>query len=253
MEFSREIDRAIRALNDANVAIYPIDPRDPYNGGLLAPGIDTMNLLAGGTGGQAFYNLSDLAGAIKTAVEDSEVTYSLGFYPADAKLDGSYHSLAVKVDRGGVEVRYRKGYYASEQSGLTEKKGLQSLEQMFASPLAATTLGLTAIARRDQARPGSYELEVKLNFQELHVEREQDRWVALINLATQLPAKNPPNGTLEGIKITLTEARLREVLRDGFILRRPVPVGDQTGDLRVVVQDRSTGAAGAVKLRLNAN
>lgn len=252
-EFSREIDRAIRALNDANVAIYPIDPRDPYNGGLLASGIDTMNLLAGGTGGQAFYNISDLAGAFKTAVEDSEVTYSLGFYPADAKLDGSYHSLSVKVDRRGLDVRYRKGYYASEQSALTEKKGLQSLDQMFASPLAANTLGLTAIAHRNPAQPGSCELEVKLNFRELHVEREQDRWVALINLATQLPAKTPPNGTLEGIKITLTEARLREVLRDGFILRRPVPVGDQAGELRVVVQDRATGAAGAVKLRLSTN
>jgi VWFA-related protein len=253
LEFSREIDRAIRALNDANVAIYPIDPRDPYNGGLLASGIDTMNLIAGGTGGQAFYNISDLAGAVKTAVEDSQVTYSIGFYPADAKLDGSYHSLSLKVDRSGLDVRYRKGYYASEQSVLTEKKGLQSLDQMFASPLAANTLGLTAIAHPNPGQPGSCELEVKLNFRELHVEREQDRWVALINLATQLPAKQPPNGTIESIKITLTEARLREVLRDGFILRRPVPVGDQTGDLRVVVQDRSTGAAGAVKLRLNAN
>ena len=52
-EFGREIDHAVRALNDANVAIYPIDPRDPYNAGLGAEGIDTMNILAEGTGGEA--------------------------------------------------------------------------------------------------------------------------------------------------------------------------------------------------------
>jgi VWFA-related protein len=251
MEFSRDINSAVHALNDANVAIYPIDPRDPYNAGLLAPGIDTMNLLAVGTGGEAFYNLSDVAGAIKTAIEDSEVTYALGFYPVDVKLDGSYHSLSVKVDRRGLDVRYRKGYLASEQTTLAEKKRMQSLEEMFASPLASNTLGLTAMLHPGPS--GMDELEVKLNFSELHVEHEQNRWVALINLATQLPAKKPPNGTLESIKITLTEKRLIEVLRDGFILRRPVPIGAETGDLRVVVQDRATGAAGAVKLRVGVN
>jgi VWFA-related protein len=251
MEFSRDIQKAVRALNDANVAIYPIDPRDPFNAGLLAPGIDTMNLLAVGTGGEAFYNLSDIAGAIKSAVEDSEVTYALGFYPSDVKFDGEYHSLSVKVDRKGLDVRHRKGYLAAEQNGPSEQKSTKSLKDMFANPLAANTLGLTAIGQR--APSGAYELEVKLNFSELHVEKEKDQYVALINLATELPAKRPPNGTLESIKITLTEARLRDVLTNGFILRRPVPVGDETGDLRVVVQDRATGAAGSVKLHVGAS
>jgi hypothetical protein len=48
-----------------------------------------MNLFAGGTGGRAFYVVNDVAAAIKTAVEDSEVTYALGFYPGDIKLDGA--------------------------------------------------------------------------------------------------------------------------------------------------------------------
>jgi VWFA-related protein len=250
LEFSREIEKAVRALNDANVAIYPIDPRDPFNGGLLASGIDTMNLMATGTGGEAFYNLSDLAGAVKTAIEDSEVTYALGFYPANVQLDGSYHSLSVKVARKGTDVRYRKGYFASEQKPPVVKSEMQSLDKIFGSPLAANTLGLTAIASRVPSPPGTYELELKLNFSELHVDREQDHWVALINVATQLPAKKPPNGTLEGLKISLTEARLLEALKNGYILHRQVPVGDQTGELRVVVQDRATGAAGEVKLAL---
>ena len=47
--------------------------------------------------------INDLSAAIKTAVEDSEVTYALGFYPVDIKLDGSYHSLSVKVARNRRE------------------------------------------------------------------------------------------------------------------------------------------------------
>jgi VWFA-related protein len=249
-EFGEEINRAVHALNDANIAVYPIDPRDPYNAGLLAPGIDSMNLFAGGTGGQAFYNISDLVTAMRTVVEDSEATYSLGFYPTDVTLDGKYHSLRVKVDRKGVDLRYRKGYVASDERPPSEQKRKESMNDIFNTPLEATAVGIRAMAVRDPARPGNYQLELRLNFNELHVEREQNKWVALIEVATQLPAKKPPNGTVEDIKITLTDARLAQVLRDGFLLRRPFLANGQRGDLRVVVQDRVTGAAGSVKLQL---
>ena len=57
-EFGNEINHAVHALNDANVAVYPIDPtplKPPPDPGLLRPGIDAMNLFASGTGGRAFY------------------------------------------------------------------------------------------------------------------------------------------------------------------------------------------------------
>jgi len=112
-DFGREIEKAVHALNDANVAVYPIDPKPIDAVAFLRPGIDAMNLFAGGTGGRAFYVINDIAAAIKTAVEDTEITYSLGFYPGDIKLDGSYHSLSVKVARKGMDLRARKGYFAT--------------------------------------------------------------------------------------------------------------------------------------------
>src|SRR6202023_1796025 len=99
-----EADRASRALNNANVAIYPVDARGlmpdpsgamsaakrgPTNLKMLTkPGInipeghDTMQMLADRTGGKAFINTNDLRGAIRKAIEDAEVTYTIGFYPA---------------------------------------------------------------------------------------------------------------------------------------------------------------------------
>jgi hypothetical protein len=251
--FTREIDKAVKALNDANVAVYPIDPRDPYNYGLAVPGIDTMNLMAKGTGGFAAYAITDITGAIRNAVNDSEVTYMLGFYPAE-KLDGRFHSLNVKVARKDIEVRYRKGYLASETKPPNEKQRQVSLNETFSNTLEATGIGIVAKAEPVSEGSGMYNVSVNVNVSDLHFERENDRWVALISLATQFPAKDPPNGTLEEIKITLTEARLKETLSKGFDMRRPVPIGWKVaGDLRVVVQDRVTGAAGSVKLRIGEN
>jgi VWFA-related protein len=249
-EFSKEIGAAVRALNDANIAVYPIDPRDPYNGGLLAPGIDSMNLLAGGTGGRAFYSISDLAGAMKTAVEDSDVTYALGFYPGDIKLDGSYHSLSVKVARKGADLRYRKGYYATDLKHPTEKQRQESLNEIFATPLEATGIGMVARLDPYPRQAGVYQLTITLNVQELHLEREKNNWVALIRFATYFPAAAKPNGTDESIKITLTEQRLSETLANGYTLQQTVFAGNRTGDLRLAIQDRVTGTAGSVKLPL---
>jgi len=140
IDYSKHIDDAARALTDANVAVYPVDARgligppagadqagpagrpNCYTMGICtgtqsgAPsGIDTMNALAGLTGGIAFYNTNGIEDSIRKATEDASITYTLGFSPADDSLDARFHKLQVKVARKGVDVRFRKGYYAFGQ------------------------------------------------------------------------------------------------------------------------------------------
>jgi VWFA-related protein len=248
--FADQIDKAARALNQANVAVYPIDPRNPIRGGFTAPGIDTMNLFANKTGGQAQYVLSDLAAAIHRAAHDDDVTYVLGFYPEYVKLDGSYHPLDVKVARRGVEVRHRQGYFASNSRPPDSKQRKASLNEAFLDPLESTAIGLTGSATPVAGKSGTHLLELLLNLNELHLEPEKGRWVALIAIATQFPVKKPPNGTLEEIKITLTEERLKEALRDGYSMKREFSAGGLVGNLRIVLQDRITGQAGSVTVAI---
>jgi VWFA-related protein len=249
-QFDREIEKAVHALNDANVAVYPIDPKPIDAVAFLRPGIDAMNLFAGGTGGRAFYVISDVAKAIQTAVEDTEITYSLGFYPGDIKLDGSYHSLSVKVARKGMDLRARKGYFATDLKQPTEKQTIESLRDIFATPLEATGIGMTARLDPHPRQAGVQQLTMTFNLQELHLEKEKNNWVALIHLATYFPSAAKPNGTEESIKLTLTEERLKESLANGYTMQRLIIVGNRKGDLRLAVQDRVTGAAGSVKLAL---
>ena len=70
-------------------------------------GIPTMQTLADETGGQAFVNSNDITGAIRKAVEDSEATYTLGFYIDKDSLDGKFHEIKVDVNRKSLTVRFR--------------------------------------------------------------------------------------------------------------------------------------------------
>jgi VWFA-related protein len=65
--------------------------------------------LAAGTGGFPIFNTNDLlTGLQKIAAEQNEY-YLLGFAPSDS-AEGSCHTLKVKVERGGTNVRARSGY-----------------------------------------------------------------------------------------------------------------------------------------------
>src|SRR5207302_5229460 len=125
-----------------------------------------------------------------------------------------------------------------------------SLNEAFLSPLEATGISLTGGAFPDRAHPGNSELRVAIDLSNIHLEREKGNWVALLSVATEFPAKKRPNSTLEEIKLTLTDARLKESLASGYVLRRPFAAGNLMGNLRVAIQDRNTGEVGSLTLLL---
>ena len=118
-----------RILSPAQIAAYPVDGRgllpraslqsmegvedaDAEATGTFARpdspqpiGIDTMETLGEETGGEALVNSNDITRAIRKAVEDSAVTYTLGFYIDRASIDGKFHELKVQVKRKGLSVR----------------------------------------------------------------------------------------------------------------------------------------------------
>lgn len=73
---------------------------------------DIMAELADGTGGTFFHDSNDLQGGFKLLTAGPEYVYILAFSPQDAKPDDAYHSLKVKVDRDGLHLQARRGYFA---------------------------------------------------------------------------------------------------------------------------------------------
>ena len=73
------------------------------------------------TGGQAFTSTNDLARVMRAAADDSQASYTLGFYPHDVRWDNQYHALKVKVSQPGAHLRYRQGYFATREAAKTLK------------------------------------------------------------------------------------------------------------------------------------
>jgi hypothetical protein len=73
-----------------------------------------MNSVAEQTGGKAFYNTNDLNRAIRDSMDDGSTYYTLGYYPENKDWDGRFRRISVKVNRPGIKLHYRQGFYAVE-------------------------------------------------------------------------------------------------------------------------------------------
>jgi hypothetical protein len=68
-----------------------------------------MYMLADGTAGFVILNTNDLIGGLEKIAKEQNAYYILGYTPVETP-EGSCHTLKVKVDRGGTNVRARAGY-----------------------------------------------------------------------------------------------------------------------------------------------
>jgi VWFA-related protein len=121
-DYSRGLSNTYDLLTAAQVSVYPVD----------AAGVDRLGarqlseqMVAEATGGVAYSDTNDVATATLKAIDNGANYYSIAYSPPDEKYNGAYHKIDVKVDRPGVTLVFRKGYYADDlrkqklPSGLT--------------------------------------------------------------------------------------------------------------------------------------
>jgi VWFA-related protein len=128
-----EFKRVLQASRRANVAIYFLDARglqgmpDTFSAE-FGPAIDTRDAgvafldqmeaaegaesLAVDSGGFVVKNTNDLSDGIARIADDCKSYYLLGYNPSDARRDGRFRKIRVKVNGKGMQVRARRGYYA---------------------------------------------------------------------------------------------------------------------------------------------
>lgn len=269
--FNEETERVSKAMNNANVAIYPVDARGLMTlqqfkaenarapvapGRALNPSAknqDTMEILADATGGRAFYNTNDLKGAIRKAVEDAAVTYTLGFYPPSEDWDGKYHKVEVKVRRKGLDVRARKGFIAFLEQTPTPKQAAEALRNALASPLQATGIGINArMDVSDQPKLGSIRVLLQIDPANLTLQQTGGRYTGSLEMVfvQQTADGRGINTSNQGLTVNLLPERYQSALRTGLLLTKYVEPVKGAEMLQIVILDRPTGNIGSLHVPL---
>jgi VWFA-related protein len=131
----RAVKGATRAAVRADVTVYPVDPS-----GLLAPTfnaaerstgsanvrgaampdivntwrLDPLRAIADDTGGFPIVNTNNHEDGFARLVRENSAYYVLGYYSTNELHDGAFRKNEVRINRRGVELQYRRGYFSFE-------------------------------------------------------------------------------------------------------------------------------------------
>jgi VWFA-related protein len=256
LSFESDVARAIRALNEADVAVYPVDARGvtaAYQADRGSSGkrgkppkavsgpdfnYETLETLAGETGGKAFHNINDLSAAIQEAAGDARVSYSLAFSPAAGSLDGSYHRLEVTVKRSSVKLRYRPGYVAAPGTAVAPP-----LAEAIANPVALAGIGFTV--HLDPVE-GGYKASVTIDAHTLTLEPKDGMWVGSLQFLVVVGREEQ----LTTIPLNFTEATMHQIQDRGLALGARVKTPPGTTGFSLGFRDAPSGMVGTLHVPL---
>ena len=262
-----EINRASRAINNANIAVYPVDTRGligaftgppPAPGtpaqfttlGTVMPNMDTMRTIAENTGGRAYVNTNAIGDAVRRAMDDSRVTYVLGYYPSHGKWDGKFREITVDVTtRKGLEVRHRKGYLAvPPQPQQTPAGRAAALGDAIRSPLEATGIGLTASVDRAGAPSRDATLAIKVDARSITWDKRGDEWAGALDvLVGQSDTDHTFVKSMDTVvNLSLNAERYAQMMAEGFTLTHKITLRPNVARLHIVIRDVSSRTTGSL-------
>ncbi|MBI4875764.1 MAG: VWA domain-containing protein [Acidobacteria bacterium] len=167
-----QLRATLNAAIRANVAFFPLDARglvaqapagdaaqgSPGGAGLYTGGAamatmnnlqrsqDTLYALASDTGGKALFDYNDLSMGIVQAQKAASSYYILGYYPANAALDGKFRRIKISLrEFPSAKLDYRQGYFAGKEfAKFTAADKERQLEDalMLGDPITDLTIAM---------------------------------------------------------------------------------------------------------------
>jgi VWFA-related protein len=109
---------------------------------------DYLRVVAAETGGRAFLNTNDLRSGLRRAWGDAAAYYLIGYTPAAGRRKGRYQQIDVKVNRPGLDLRFRRGYHEATD----KERQSADIESALRSPSAFEHTGLDVEATVERDR-----------------------------------------------------------------------------------------------------
>ena len=278
-----ELQAATDAANRADISIYSIDARGMYTtspGGDVTTGAasgtsmfsgasvfhqtdqredsrDTLATLSTDTGGRAFFDLGDLSDAFPKIQQENGGYYLVGYdLPADAKRDGRWHAVRVKVRVPGARVRYRNGYYAPRDFQHLEK---ESRDQQLADALNSENpevdlpIAVETSVFRLNDEQAYVPISTKLSPRALDWAQKHDRREAAFDFAVQVravPSGQSVAALRDTINVRLDQQRFAEVNRSSLVYQGGVILAPGNYRLKLVARENESGKIGTFEQNL---
>jgi VWFA-related protein len=274
IENQASLRAAVNASVRANLSIYSVDTRGleavsplgnawvgstrgsgAFNGAALTNNMnqnfdtqEVMATLSSDTGGKAFFDSNDFAPAFAQMQRDTSAYYAIGFHSSNTARDGKYRKLTIKLNRPGLKLEYRPGYYAPadfKHSGREDRE--RELEEQLSSDLPATDMAVYLDAMYFRLDENRFFVPVSLIVpgSQIPFVKGGDKDKATLDVIGQVidEVKRPIGSARETVKLNLDPALQARQKNIEYTTSFNLPPGKY--HLKFVVRENQTGRMGS--------
>jgi VWFA-related protein len=274
IENESELRSATNAAVLANMAIYTMDIRglqalppggaaqnaslrgvSPYNGQSTLNDLnsnfttqETLVSLSVDTGGRAYLDSNDFTRVFRGVQQDMDMYYLLGYHSTNTARDGKFRKITVRVNRPGVKLEYRKGYYAEADFRHSNKEDRErQLQEELASDLPSTDLPLYLATGYFRLADNRYYIPISLIVpgSAIPFTRNHDQDKATLDILGVVTDERrvPVGGIRDTVKLAVNAAN--EVQRKNVQYDNGLVLPPGKYHLKIVVRENENGQMGA--------
>lgn len=258
----RSVRETSLALTNARVAVYPVDVQGLITVSTLASPARSMSTdrfntyedygamqtIAEQTGGQFIHGRNDLAASAVQVLDDGNEYYALTYRPTNTKQNGEFRKIEIKVNRPGMHVRFRKGYFTPKEP----KKDTPQPSPFYAAavgPLQRNELQFAAAGVRTSDSSARFMIILSPDSLGTDAAGIVARRLDLVLVENAGPNKlflGPP----QHLELKIEQGNVKEFSTNGFPFVINLHTMGKANRVRLVLRDTATGQIGSLDLPL---
>lgn len=264
---SLETDRGIaRRAADARVALSIIHTGGvPYagRGSSQTPFTIGANVITSGqvartitkgTGGQFFaHRFKNASMDIDLIDQGARFLYSLGYYPQRPIGDGMYRKVSVRVNRPGLTVLARDGYFAKRELVPFARKEMMTFTRVAAAagharPIPDIGIRETLATSEGRGNAAPIRIRTTIDLSRVVFDRTNGLNTAQVEVAAfAVTSGHKTVGEVwQTLELSYTDARLEAVRRDGLRHEMLLPSTAPAADVKIVAYNYNADLLGSV-------
>jgi len=200
-----------------------------------------LRQLSSETGGMHIGNTNDLAAGMRKIIDSQSFYYILSYATPSAKSDGRYHKIKLEVTRPGLNVTYRKGYYAPKEQISFERRKKDDIIEALRAPGNLNEIPIQLSYNYFQMDDARYQLALmtQVNIRGMKFVEEDSRHKNLISLIVVALDEHDQyiDGLEKTIDLNLTGPSYDALLNHGFTSKMDVKVPPGRYRIRAVVRE----------------
>lgn len=246
----RMVDQALRSrvtLNAVDIKGLETTPLSTD----IAFGDFPLERLAEDTGGIFYRASNDLVAGFRQIRDARSFYYVLSYASPDQKAGGKYHQIRVEVARPGLELSYRRGYFAPREELSQEERKNEDFQLALEAPGRFDRIPLELGFRSSPLEGDRHRLSVftKVNVAAIPFHHQNGRRTNLLNLVVAVYDEKGSHvdGSEQKVELSLSESSYRTMLQSGFVARTEVEVPAGQYSVKAVVRESNQARMGSLQ------